>query len=81
MIDVIKLHNFKVYKNLWCKNHKFDYEFELKCGKYFIDFAIKDKMIALEIDGKQHLYEDRIIKDKEKDEYLKNYGWKVYRIP
>lgn len=62
-------------------NHNINYEFELKCGKYFIDFAIKDKMIALEIDGKQHLYEDRMIKDKEKDKYLENAGWKVYRIP
>ena len=32
-------------------------------GKYFIDFAIVSKMLALEIDGKQHLMEDRKLKD------------------
>ncbi len=62
------------------KNNKIDYEFEKKVGKYFIDFAIKEKMIALEIDGKQHLQNERIIKDKEKDEFLLQTGWHVYRI-
>lgn len=56
------------------------YEHELPCGKYFIDFAIKEKMIALEIDGKQHQYEDRKKKDLEKDKYLIDNGWKVCRI-
>ena len=62
-------------------NNNILYKFEETCGKYFIDFAIHDKKIALEIDGKQHLQEDRIISDQLKDEYLKSQGWKVYRIP
>ena len=51
--------------------------------KYFLDFLIekKDKKIDLEIDGKQHSYEDRIIHDKERDEFLTKNGYIVYRIP
>jgi very-short-patch-repair endonuclease len=62
-------------------NNNIKYERELRVGKYFIDFAIKDKMIALEIDGKQHLYEDRIESDKRKDKFLRKKNWDVYRIP
>lgn len=61
-------------------NNKIKYEHELPCGKYFIDLAIKEKMIALEIDGKQHQYANRKEKDLEKDKYLVDNGWEVYRI-
>ena len=56
------------------------YEHEKKVGKYFIDFAIIDKMVALEIDGSQHEWPERKQKDREKDEYLTNLGWSVIRI-
>lgn len=50
-------------------------------GKWFIDFAfVKDK-IAIEIDGRQHNLPERKAKDKEKDLWLVNNGWVVYRIP
>lgn len=62
-------------------NNNISYKFEEPCGKYFIDFAIHDAKIALEIDGKQHLQEDRKISDQVKDDYLKSQGWYVYRIP
>jgi very-short-patch-repair endonuclease len=63
------------------KNNNIEYEFERPEGKYFIDFALHEKKIALEIDGKQHLQEKRKISDNLKDNYLKSIGWKVYRIP
>jgi very-short-patch-repair endonuclease len=47
---------------------------------YFLDFAIEDKMIDLEIDGKQHKYADRINSDIARDKVLTDNGWKVYRI-
>jgi hypothetical protein len=34
-------------------NNNILYKFEEKCGKYFIDFAINNKKIALEIDGRR----------------------------
>lgn len=53
---------------------------ELKVGKWFIDFAFKDKMIALEIDGKQHELPERKASDVEKDAFLKLQNWEVIRI-
>lgn len=61
-------------------NNNISYIHNKKVGKYFIDFAITDKMISLEIDGKQHQYEDRKKSDNLKDKYLTELGWKVYRI-
>ncbi len=61
-------------------NNFITYEFEKPEGKYFIDFAINKKMIALEIDGRQHLIQERIESDKKKDIFLSSRGWHVYRI-
>lgn len=54
------------------------YERELKVGRWFIDFAFTDKKIAIEIDGKQH--KDRKHLDEQKDNFLIENGWKVFRI-
>lgn len=50
-------------------------------GKYFLDFFFEDKMLDLEIDGKQHLYKERAESDKKRDEFLKENNVTVYRIP
>ena len=47
---------------------------------YFIDFAFVDLKIAVEIDGSQHLEEDRKERDDKKDELLLSKGWKIVRI-
>lgn len=47
---------------------------------YFIDFAFIDLKLAVEIDGSQHLLEERKIKDGEKDKLLINNGWSVLRF-
>jgi len=46
---------------------------------YFLDFKLQNK-IDLEIDGKQHKYEDRKQSDLVRDKALSSNGWKVYRI-
>jgi len=48
--------------------------------KYFLDFLITkgDKKIDLEIDGKQH--KERVEHDKERDFFLKENGFIVYRV-
>ena len=53
---------------------------EKKVGRWFIDFAFDDKMIALEIDGRQHDDPERKASDAVKDKYLTSLGWKVFRI-
>ena len=49
---------------------------------YFLDFCIiiNNTFIDLEIDGKQHKYEDRTIHDNERNKYLESIGFLVYRI-
>lgn len=50
---------------------------------YFLDFKLikNNIVIDLEIDGKQHTYEDRAASDKVRDELLQALGYTVYRIP
>jgi len=67
--------------SLMLKNNNIEYEFDKHVGKYWIDFAIKNKMIALEIDGSQHKLIERKRSDDTKDKFLIENGWKVYRIP
>lgn len=72
-------------KVLKLNNISFEREFLIKIDntKYFLDFRIvkNDRIIDLEIDGKQHLYPDRIVHDKKRDEDLIKNGYEVYRIP
>ena len=56
------------------------WEREKKVGRWFIDFAFPSKMLAVEIDGRQHEDTDRKKRDEEKDKYLIDSGWKVIRI-
>jgi hypothetical protein len=86
--------NIRSYAELfWEKvldNNKIQYDPEhtvnKKClgvydgSNYFLDFFI-DGFIDLEIDGKQHKYEDRQESDKIRDRLLKQHGFVVYRIP
>lgn len=59
-------------------NEKILYQREVKCGKYFIDFVVGK--FAIEINGKQHEYEDRKLKDLEKDKILIDNGYEIIRI-
>lgn len=62
-------------------------EFTVKYGKkpnehYFLDFLIQKNNVNvdLEIDGKQHQYEDRKEHDKLRDERISNLGFEIYRV-
>lgn len=61
-------------------NNQIPYTRDLPVGRWFVDFAIEHKKIALEIDGKQHEWPERKLKDVEKDAYLTENGWRVHRI-
>lgn len=56
------------------------YETEYPVGKYWIDIAFPEKGIAVELDGVT-FHKDRKQKDDEKDKFLIEIGWRVYRIP
>lgn len=68
-------------------NIQYQREFTARYGekageRYFLDFYIEKNShkIDLEIDGKQHSYQERIDSDVLRDERLTNLGYKVYRI-
>ena len=63
------------------EDNKIKYRREYKMGRYFIDFAIMEKKIALEIDGAHHQIKEVKEKDKRKDKFLNELGWTVIRIP
>lgn len=65
------------------KNNNIAFQKEYHFNKYFLDFYIEkgSVKIDLEIDGKQHLTEERSLKDKERDLFLTENGFLVYRIP
>ncbi len=74
--------NIKSYAELFFEkvlnNNNIKYLREKKVGKYFLDFVIGN--IDLEIDGKQHKIKDRKISDLNRDKYLRDNGYFVYRI-
>lgn len=83
-----KTRNIKSYAEIFWENvldnNRINYireDFSTK--KYFLDFFLnsKSEKIDLEIDGKQHTYEERVQHDIERDEYLQSKGYIVYRIP
>jgi very-short-patch-repair endonuclease len=47
---------------------------------YFIDFAFVNEMVAIEIDGSQHLLPERKERDGKKDKLLNELGWLVIRV-
>ena len=71
-------------KNVLEKNgfyFKYIIKEKLPFGKYFLDFAIIDLKVDIEIDGSQHFRTiDAINHDKIRDEFVRSNGWTVYRI-
>ena len=54
---------------------------KLNVGKYFLDFAIIDLKLDIEIDGQQHYRsKENIEHDAKRDAYLRSLGWKIYRV-
>lgn len=66
------------------KNNNIQYQFNyyVKEFGYFLDFFIESPTykLDLEIDGKQHKYDDRVEHDIERDNNLKSENYIIYRI-
>ena len=61
-------------------NKKYTIIRELSVFPFFIDFAFMNEMVAVEIDGSQHLLADRKLRDDKKDEVLSDNGWTIIRV-
>jgi len=73
-----KLFLHEIEKLEWNKKYSIVREYSL--FPYYVDFAFINELVAVEIDGSQHLLEDRKMKDNMKDKLLIENGWKVIRI-
>lgn len=61
--------------------NKYRIEEKLPIGKYFLDFAIIDLKLNIEIDGSQHYRNSNsILHDEKRNQFLKSKEWKIYRI-
>lgn len=78
--DILDYNNFSYLHN-YKMNRKASNLNKSTCS--FADFYLEigDKRIDLEIDGKQHRYEDRFLKDLDRDALLAAEGIYVYRVP
>lgn len=56
--------------------HKFTRQFPV--GPYFADFACREHLLLIEIDGSQHMESGY---DKRRDAYLLNEGYSILRVP
>lgn len=72
-INVLKNNNIDFIQNKPLKHEN---------SNYFLDFYIEinNRKIDLEIDGKQHKYEDRKESDKIRDEFILSNNIEVYRV-
>jgi very-short-patch-repair endonuclease len=58
-----------------------NYVREFPFYKFSLDFVWKDTKKVIEIDGEQHYRDEKqILRDKQKNEFLKNDGWKLLRL-
>ena|SRR5260221_214282 len=55
-------------------------EQEHHVGRFRLDFAWADKMIALEADGWYHRSPAGAAKDRNRDSWLRSQGWIIFRV-
>jgi very-short-patch-repair endonuclease len=53
---------------------------QMQVGRYRLDFAFPDVMIAIEIDGWQHGRPETMLRDAERDRALRAKGWTILRV-
>lgn len=66
-------------RNRRCRETKFRREYPIP--PYTADFCCVELKLIIEVDGKHHLTEDGVEHDKARDEYLKELGYAIFRIP
>ena len=47
--------------------------------RYIVDFYINHKKLIIEIDGVQHGEKENYVKDKERDQFLRDKGFQIVR--
>ena len=73
----------KEERHLWydfLRNYPIRFSRQKVLGKYIVDFYSAQAKLIIELDGSQHYTDEEIIKDKERTQYLEEYGLTVIRI-
>ena len=74
----------KAERTLWAllrdSRLKVHFRRQVPFGPYILDFACLVPKIVIELDGSQHLNEKAAIYDSKRDLYLKEKGFRVFRI-
>ena len=74
----------KEERHLWydfLRNYPVKFYRQKVLGKYIADFYCSKAKLVIELDGSQHFEETGLEKDRERDEFLKEYDLQVIRIP
>ena len=74
----------KEERHLWydfLKTYPIRFSRQKVLGKYIVDFYSAEAKIVIELDGSQHYDPENQIKDKERTDFLKQYGLRIIRIP
>ena len=74
----------KEERHLWydfLKDYPVRFSRQKVLGKYIVDFYSASAKIIIELDGSRHFEEAGQKYDKNRDEYLKEYGLNIIRIP
>ena len=50
-------------------------------GSYFADFACRDVMLVVEIDGETHGTESEIERDALRESFMRREGYRILRVP
>lgn len=58
----------------------YDFDRQRPILNYIVDFYCKELRLVIEVDGITHQFDDAILKDLSRDEYLGKYGISVLRI-
>ena len=74
----------KEERHLWydfLKTYPIRFSRQKVLGKYIVDFYSAEAKIVIELDGSQHYDLENQIKDKERTDFLKQYGLRIIRLP
>ena len=81
----LRKNSTKQEQKLWYQlNNRqfFGFKFKRQCpiGNYIVDFVCKERKLIIELDGGQHNFDENILADNVRTEFLQGLGYRVIRF-